>query len=75
VRVIRYRHRDPARDGCGEEACLITTLLSVAALTARQAVRLYPWRWEEESVFAEIKETLLRDEQPLLRGHRLDDPL
>ena len=52
VRVIRYTHDDPSRDGCGE-----TTVLSVPSLTARQAVRLYPWRWEEESVFAEIKET------------------
>jgi hypothetical protein len=68
VRVIRYTHDDPCRDGRGEEAVLITTLLSVAALTARQAVLLYPWRWEEESVFAEIKETLLSNKQPLLRS-------
>lgn len=68
VRVVRYTHDDPTRDGCGEESCLITTLLSVETLSAQAAVRLYPWRWEEESVFAEIKGTLLRNKQPLLRS-------
>jgi hypothetical protein len=68
VRVFRYTHDDPTRDGCGEESCLITTLLSVHLLTARQAVCLYPWRWEEESVWSEIKETLLQNKQPLLRS-------
>jgi hypothetical protein len=68
VRVIRYTHDDPNRDGCGCETVLITTVLSVQALTARQAVQLCPWRWEEESVFAEIKGTMLLDKQPLLRS-------
>ena len=68
VRVIRYVHNDPSRDGCGQETVLITTVLSVQALSAQQAVQLYPWRWEEESVFAEIKETLLQNKQPLLRS-------
>src|SRR5207244_9836840 len=68
VRVIRYTHDDPTRQGCGEESCLLTTVLHVALLSAQEAVRLYPWRWEEESVFAEIKETLLRNRQPLLRA-------
>ncbi len=68
VRVVRYTHDDPTRDGCGEESCLITTMLSVETLSAREAVRLYPWRWEEESVFAEIKETMLQNGQPLLRS-------
>jgi len=68
VRVIRYTHDDPCRDGRGEETVLITTLLSVGALSARQAVLLYPWRWEEESVFAEIKQTLLLNKSPLLRS-------
>jgi hypothetical protein len=68
VRVIRYTHDDPDRDGCGKETVLITTLLSVTALSAQQAVLLYPWRWEEESVFAEIKETMLQNKQPLLRS-------
>jgi hypothetical protein len=68
VRVIRYSHDDPNRDGCSKETVLITTVLSVQALTARQAVLLYPWRWEEESVFAEIKETMLKNKQPLLRS-------
>lgn len=31
-------------------------------------MRLYPWRWKEESVFAEIKQTLLHNQQPLLRS-------
>jgi hypothetical protein len=48
VRVIRSTHDDPSRDGCGAESRLITTLLSVAALSASEAVRLYPWRWEGE---------------------------
>jgi hypothetical protein len=68
VRVIRYTHDDPTRDGAGEESCLITTFLSVQTLSAREAVRLYPWRWEEESVFSEIKETMLQNKQPLLRS-------
>jgi hypothetical protein len=49
VRVIRYTHDDQTRDGCGEESCLITTILSVEMLSAKEAVRLYPWRWEEET--------------------------
>jgi len=68
VRVIRYTHDDPTRDGCGEESCLITTVLGVETLSAPEAVRLYPWRWEEESVFKEIKETMLQNRQPLLRS-------
>jgi hypothetical protein len=68
VRVIRYTHDDPRRDGCGEMSCLITTVLDVPALSAAAAVRLYPWRWEEESVFAEIKATQLHNQQPLLRS-------
>lgn len=70
VRVIRYTHDDPCRAGCGEPACLLTTVLSVTALTARQAVLWYPWRWEEESVWAEIKQTLLVNKQPLLRSKK-----
>src|SRR5262249_10928565 len=68
VRVIRYTHDDPTRDGCGEESCLLPTFLGVQTLSAWQAVRLYPWRWEEESVFSEIKGTQLRNRQPLLRS-------
>lgn len=68
MRVIRYTHDDPSRDGCGEESCLITTILSVEQLSAWQAVRLYPWRWEEEGVFAEIKRTMLENGTPLLRS-------
>jgi Insertion element 4 transposase N-terminal/Transposase DDE domain len=68
VRVIRYLHTDPDRDGCGEESCLITTVLDWQALPAGAAVRLYPWRWEEESVLSEVKEVLLLNQQPLLRS-------
>jgi hypothetical protein len=68
VRVLRYTHDDPSRDGCGEMSCLITTILSVEQLSAGEAVRLYPWRWEEESVFAEIKESQLQNGTPLLRS-------
>jgi len=68
VRVIRYTHDDQGRDGCGEESCLITTLLDPADLSAAEAVALYPWRWEEESTLKEIKEVLLEGHQPLLRS-------
>jgi Insertion element 4 transposase N-terminal/Transposase DDE domain len=68
VRVIRYTHDDPGRDGRGEESCLITTLLDPADLSAAEAIALYPWRWEEESTLKEIKEVLLGGKQPLLRS-------
>lgn len=68
VRVIRYTHDDPGRDGCGEETCLITTLLDPAELSAREAIELYPWRWEEESTLKEVKEVLLEGHEPLLRS-------
>ena len=68
VRVIRYTHDDPSRAGCGEPTCLLTTILRVEELSAQEAVRWYPWRWEEESVFAEIKQTLLANRPPLLRS-------
>jgi len=68
VRVIRYTHDDPGRDGCGEETVLITTVLDPADLSAREAIALYPWRWEEESTLKEIKEVLLEGKQPLLRS-------
>jgi hypothetical protein len=70
VRVIRYTHDDDRRAGCGEETRLLTTILSPQVLSARQAVLLYPWRWQEESVFSEIKETLLHNKQPLLRAKK-----
>jgi hypothetical protein len=69
VRVIRYRHDDPGRDGCGQENCLITTLLNPTDLSAQEAIELYPWRWEQESALEEIeKEVLLGGNQPLLRS-------
>jgi hypothetical protein len=68
VRVIRYTHDDPQRDGCGEETCLITTLLDPADLSAQEAVALYPWRWQEESTLGEVKGVLLQNHQPLLRS-------
>lgn len=68
VRVVRYTHDDPNRDGQGEQTCLLTTILSPELLSAREAVLLYPWRWEEESVFAEIKQSMLQNKQPLLRS-------
>jgi hypothetical protein len=68
VRVIRYTHDDPGRDGSGEESCLITTLLDPADLSAQEAIELYPWRWEEESALEEIKEVLLQGKKPLLRS-------
>jgi Insertion element 4 transposase N-terminal/Transposase DDE domain len=68
VRVIRYTHTDATRDGCGEETRLLTTVLEVGLLSALEAVRLYPFRWEEESILAEVKCFLLRNRKPLLRG-------
>jgi hypothetical protein len=68
VRVIRYTHDDPGRDGCGEESCLITTLLNPVELSAEEAIALYPWRWEEESTLKEVKEVLLKGKTPLLRS-------
>jgi hypothetical protein len=49
VRVVRYTHNDPNRDGTGEQSCLITTVLDPAELSAQEAIKLYPWRWEEET--------------------------
>jgi transposase IS4-like protein/DDE family transposase len=68
VRVIRYTHDDPGRDGCGEETCLITTVLDPAELSAAEGIGLYPWRWEEESTLKEVKEVLLKGHEPLLRS-------
>ena len=68
VRVIRYTHDDPQRDGCGEETCLITTILEPAELSAQEALALYPWRWQEESTLLEVKGVLLQNHQPLLRS-------
>jgi Insertion element 4 transposase N-terminal/Transposase DDE domain len=68
VRVIRYTHDDPGRDGCGEESCLITTVLNPTDLSAKEAIALYPWRWEEESTLKEVKEVLLKGKKPLLRS-------
>jgi hypothetical protein len=68
VRVIRYTHDDLNRDGCGDETCLITTVLDPAELSAQEAVALYPWRWQEESTLLEVKGVLLKNQQPLLRS-------
>jgi Insertion element 4 transposase N-terminal/Transposase DDE domain len=70
VRVIRYVQDSASAGGDGVEACLLTTILSVEQLSAEEAVRLYPWRWEEESVWAEIKGSLLQNKQPLLRSKK-----
>jgi hypothetical protein len=68
VRVIRYTHDDPGRDGCGEQTCLITTLLDAQELSVPEALQRYPWRWEEESTLLEVKNVLLEGHQPLLRS-------
>jgi Insertion element 4 transposase N-terminal/Transposase DDE domain len=67
VRVVRYTHDDEDRDGSGEVSRLLTTVLSPKLLLAQEMVRLYRWRWEEETVFAEIK-GMLGYQQPLLRS-------
>jgi hypothetical protein len=68
VRVICYSHDDPDRAGCSELTVLITTVLDAALLSAKEAVQLYPWRWAEESVLAEVKEGMQRGMAPLFRG-------
>jgi Insertion element 4 transposase N-terminal/Transposase DDE domain len=68
VRVVCYSHDDPGRAGRGGLAVLITTVLDFEALSAKEAVGLYPWRWAEESVLAELKTAMQKGKQPLLRG-------
>jgi hypothetical protein len=68
VRVLRYTHHDPGRDGGGEESCLLTTVLNPDDLSAAEMIALYPWRWEEESTLKEVKTVLLQGHQPLLRS-------
>lgn len=47
---------------------LVTTALCQRALSAVQVVLLYPWRWEEESEFAQFKGATLPNRQQLLRS-------
>jgi Insertion element 4 transposase N-terminal/Transposase DDE domain len=68
VRVVCYSHDDPDRGGCDEQTVLLTTVLDPEALSAGEAVRLYPWRWAEESVLAEVKTVMQRAGAPLLRS-------
>lgn len=68
VRVVCYSHDDPDRDGGGEQTVLLTTVLEPEALSAGEAVRLYPWRWTEESVLKEVKTVMQQGKQPLLRS-------
>jgi hypothetical protein len=68
VRVIRYTHDDPGRDGRSEQTCLLTTVLEPAELSAREAIGLYPWRWEEEATLKEVKAVVLQGKLPLLRS-------
>ena len=72
VRVICYSHDDPKRASCGEETILITTVLDWQLLDAKEAVLLYPWRWEEESALDEAKTVLQQGKQPLLRSKKPD---
>jgi Insertion element 4 transposase N-terminal/Transposase DDE domain len=68
VRVVCYSHDDPDRAGCGELTVLITTVLDHESLGAKEAVDLYPWRWTEESVLAELKGAMQQGKQPLFRS-------
>ena len=72
MRVIRYGHDETGRPGCGEQTVLLTTVLAPEALGAMEAVKLYPWRWAEESVLAEIKVAMQRGGAPLLRGKTVE---
>jgi hypothetical protein len=68
VRVICYSHDDAKRASCGEMTVLITTVLDWRLLSASEAVSLYPWRWDEESVLDEVKTVMQQGKQPLLRS-------
>jgi hypothetical protein len=68
VRVVCYSHDDPGRGGQGEQAVLITTVLRPDALSASEAVGLYPWRWAEESVLGEVKTVMQQGKAPLFRS-------
>jgi hypothetical protein len=72
VRVIRYTHDDPNRASCGEETVLITTVLDWRQLSADEAVLLFPWRWQEESVLGEVKTVMQQAKQPLLRSKKVE---
>jgi hypothetical protein len=72
VRVIRYTHDDPNRASCGEETVLITSVLDWRELSADEAVLLFPWRWQEESVLNEVKTTMQQAKQPLLRSKKVE---
>lgn len=67
VRVIEYTHDDPTRPGCGQKNRLLTDLVDLADLPAREAVILYHERWEQELAFDEIK-THLNGRDLLLRS-------
>ncbi len=67
VRIIEYSHNDPNRPGCGQKNRLLTDLLTVEQLPAREAVLLYHERWEQELAFDEIK-THLNGRELLLRS-------
>jgi hypothetical protein len=68
VRVITYSHDDPKRASCGELTCLITTVLDWRLLAAKEAVELFGWRWDEESVLDEVKTEMQQSQAPLLRS-------
>ena len=72
VRVIRYTHDDPNRASCGDETVLITTVLDWRQLSADEAVLLFPWRWQEESVLGEVKTVLQQAKAPLLRSKTVE---
>lgn len=68
VRVILYSHDDPKRASCGELTCLIATVLDWRLLAAKEAVELFGWRWDEESVLDEVKTEMQQSQAPLLRS-------
>jgi hypothetical protein len=68
VRVICYSYGERDRGGCTEQTVLITTVLQPELLDAGEAVAVYPWRWAEESVLAEVKTGMQQARQPLLRS-------
>ena len=67
VRVIPFRIKNAKGEEVGNGR-LVTTLLDPAKNHAADLVRIYAERWEEESVFDEIKTHLMRGAQDSFRS-------
>lgn len=66
IRVVEYEIHN--RDGRSELIRLITTILEPAEASAAELAAVYHERWEEESVFDEIKTDIRGDSTVVLRS-------